>query len=97
MPVTCMHWLCVLVMLKGDHQVYDPSVAFPYEPHYALIAHIQNGKLPNMLPLMSAEAAGFVKRCFPLPRGLFLFMNCWKTHGSPIASRFCSSSCVKNE
>ena len=56
--------VCVLVMLKGDHQVYDPSVAFPYEPHYALIAHIQNGKLPNMLPLMSAEAAGFVKRCF---------------------------------
>ena len=51
-------------MLKGDHQVYDPSVAFPYEPHYALIAHIQNGKWPNMLPLMSAETAGFVKRCF---------------------------------
>ncbi|CAE7800838.1 unnamed protein product [Symbiodinium sp. CCMP2456] len=56
--------VCVLVMLKGDHQVYDPSVAFPYEPHYALIAHIQGGNLPSLLPLMSTEAACFVKRCF---------------------------------
>ena len=56
--------VCVLVMLKGDHQVYDPCVAFPYEPHYALIAHIQGGNLPSLLPLMSTEAACFVERCF---------------------------------